>query len=113
MFGDGFEQNALGASVSFPKGVKRINFAKVKSQSLAEQVAGLAAKTIFTAQLSEDALAFGCDKFVPTKQALAFAHRNSPQLTGPRINIPENVPMNLLEMVQIQFAGQGTLAKLI
>ncbi len=93
--------------------MKGVDFTKVESQPFAEHFAGLAAEVVFTTQVIEDARAFGGNVFVSAEQAFAFAHGHGTQLTSPRIDVPEDVPMNPLEVIQIELAGQRPLAKLV
>ena len=113
MFGDGFEQHTLSAPVSFPEGVKGVDFAKVESQTLAEQILRLTTQTIFTTQLRKDALALASNKLVSAKQAFALAHRHGAQLASPRVYIPEDALVNLLEVIQVKFSGDRRFAQLI
>ena len=113
MLGDGLEQHTLRAPVSFSEGVEGVNFAKVKGQTLAEQILRLTTQTIFTTQLSKDALALASNKLVSAKQAFALAHKHGAQLASPRVHIPEDALVNLLKVIQVKFSGDRRFAQLV
>ena len=92
------EEHALGTTVALPERMNRVDLSVVVRQPRHEIITLQAAKTILVREVTQHAGQIGSDMLWQREHALTLRDLDGPQLTCPRVQVPEDLAMDGLQV---------------